>query len=68
MLIHYDPGLSLSGFGYEEGQTNSIEEVFFVRGQARYHEGPAPLPPVRLGEVDAVVVSEVLLFLTALTA
>jgi hypothetical protein len=67
-LIHYHPGLFLSGFGYEEGQTSSIREVFFTRGQAQYHErSVATVPLLRLGEVDPVVVSEVLLFLTKLT-
>ncbi len=67
-LIHYAPGLSLSGFGYDEGQTNRIEQVFFTRRQAQYHEGSeTTLRLLRLGQVDPVVVSEVLLFLTELT-
>jgi hypothetical protein len=67
-LIHYAPGLSLSGFGYDEGQTNTIEELFFTRGPAEYHEAYERTHPLlRLGDVDPVVLSEVLLFLTSLT-
>jgi hypothetical protein len=56
-VLHTDPDLLAGGLGYDMGQTHSIPEVLFRRGAGS---------PLHLGEVDPVVMSEVLHFLTSL--